>query len=78
MLSEKENYLKCLRGEVPEYIPRYTMGMARAAGETPSDALIPPGFLFESMRKNRKDIWGVEYVESVAAEGLSPTTKNSS
>lgn len=71
MLSEKENYLKCLRGEVPEYIPRYTMGMARAAGETPSDALIPPGFLFESMRKNRKDIWGVEYVESVAAEGTA-------
>jgi hypothetical protein len=71
MLSEKENYLKCLRGEVPEYVPRYTMGMPRDDGEPPSDVLMPPGFMFESRKMTRKDMWGVEYVESVAVEGTA-------
>jgi uroporphyrinogen-III decarboxylase len=69
MLSEKENYLRCLHGEMPEYVPRYTMGMSRAEGEPPSDMLMPPGFMFEGMIKNRVDVWGVKYVESTAIEG---------
>jgi uroporphyrinogen-III decarboxylase len=47
------------------------MGMPRFEGDIPSDALMPPGFLFETRKNSRKDIWGVEYIESVAAAGTA-------
>jgi hypothetical protein len=63
MLTAKENYLKCLRGEVPEYVPSYTMGMIGISGGPPSDILVEPRILSEHrMRGGGRDLWGVEYV----------------
>jgi len=78
MLSEKDNYLKCLRGEVPDYVPSYTMGMICVEGGAPSDTLVEPGILSEHrMRGGGKDIWGVEYVPTESTgNALIPKTSD--
>ena len=52
MLSMKENFLRALRGEVPEYVPRYSyVGWQ-----------LRPAFLSgQRVRGIGKDIWGVEW-----------------
>lgn len=61
MLSPKENYLTCLRGGVPEWVPTYTMGM-RLDG-TSADVLIEPLITSEHrIRGGGRDLWGVNYV----------------
>ena len=60
MLTEKDNYLKTLRGETPEWIPRL---LIPSPGHAPATAWVGPGFL--NARKTPMggfDIWGVEYV----------------
>ena len=58
MLTEKENYLMALSGEVPEWVPRY---MYASPGHAPADTTVTPGFL-NARRVNGGgfDIWGVE------------------
>ena len=60
MLTEKENLLKVLHGEVPEWVPRYAIP---SPGHAPAMARVTPGFMNE--RRNAQggfDIWGVEFV----------------
>ena len=60
MLTEKENYLMALAGEVPEWVPR---NLVASPGHAPASTAVTPGFL--NARRNKGagfDIWGVEYV----------------
>ena len=69
MLSPKENLLKDLRGDIPEYVPNYTMGSSRNG--PPSSCLIEPALV--SRHKNlesKVDIWGVEYVPTESTNGM--------
>ena len=60
MLTEKENLLMTLRGEVPEWVPR---NMYPSPGHPPASAGCGPSFL--NARRTPQggfDIWGVEFV----------------
>lgn len=60
MITEKENYLRCYRGEMPEWVPR--MGPA-SPGKHPACVSLIPRFLngFQ-IPELQRDVWGVEYV----------------
>ena len=66
-LTEKENYLMCLRGEQPEWIPHIAMDQGTpgpSAGTGPSIMgmkVEPDGRMF--------DMWGVELITSKEAAG---------
>jgi hypothetical protein len=72
MLSPKENYLRLARGEMPEYVPNFTMGgMWPPTGEPtkyhPVLAAMPPIFPFggpPAADGSFKDMWGVTYVSN--------------
>jgi hypothetical protein len=64
-LSPKENYLRLARGEMPEYIPIYTMGFPGYNNETACKIIGPS--LFDETHitpapSGRKDVWGVNYI----------------
>ncbi len=60
MMTEKENYLMALRGEVPEWIPR---NLVASPGHAPANAWVGPGILNEKRTpEGGFDIWCVEYV----------------
>ncbi|AEF86821.1 putative veratrol:corrinoid protein metyltransferase [Treponema primitia ZAS-2] len=66
MLTEKENYLMCLRGEQPEWVPRYTM--FQIPGQAPvASIILAPGLLSQYRRVGGKDVWGVNYVRTYEA-----------
>jgi uroporphyrinogen-III decarboxylase len=70
MLSAKENFLRVLRGEDPEFIPVYTMGMIRGGEATASDTIISPDFLMQFITNpDHIDIWGVKYIPVEEANG---------
>ena len=62
MLTEKENYLMCLRGEQPEWVPMYTIVKARESKVPPSVMVSP--YLLTEFRINGggRDIWGIDYI----------------
>lgn len=64
-LSQKDNFLRLLKGEMPESVPIHTMGFDGFNGETPYKIVGP--FLFDETRLTpvpggRTDIWGVRLV----------------
>ena len=60
MLTEKENLLMVLAGEVPEWVPR---NLVASPGHAPASTAVTPGFLNARRDKGAGfDIWGVEYV----------------
>ncbi len=67
-LTEKENYLMCLSGEQPEWIPHIGMGGPKRIHPT---AIAEPSLLWIQERPDgdHKDIWGVEYVTSAESAG---------
>jgi hypothetical protein len=74
-LTGKENFLRCLRGELPESVPVYTMGMAfnadgSPAGPPPDMLLVEPKLLcMPRLTGGGKDIWGVEFVPTESTNG---------
>jgi hypothetical protein len=63
MLTEKENYLRTLRGEEPEWVPTYTFGVMPNAKDPPCNVMCEPILLKEHrMNQGGKDIWGVNYI----------------
>ncbi|MBR5931921.1 MAG: veratrol--corrinoid protein metyltransferase, partial [Lachnospiraceae bacterium] len=66
-LTEKENYLMCLRGEQPEWIPHESMDPAIKG---PS-AMTGPSIMMPRVDANGRmwDIWGVELITSAEAAG---------
>ena len=78
MLTEKENYMMMLKGEVPEWVPRYTYGPMPGMSFPPANAMVEP-FVLSPHRANYgqpgTDIWGVDYIPVTEAEGgLIPKT----
>ena len=76
MLTEKENYLRVLTGQVPEWIPRYTFGKMPGVAEDPANVMVEPSILCEHRDNGGgKDHWGVEYITSKETAGaLIPKT----
>ncbi|MDR0936984.1 MAG: veratrol--corrinoid protein metyltransferase [Oscillospiraceae bacterium] len=60
-LSERDNYLRCLNGEIPEYIPRYDI--ARWT--------VIPEFMTAGRRIPGLDPYGVEYVATAETNGAT-------
>ena len=70
MLSEKENFLRVVRGEDPEYVPVYTMGMLRGGEGVATDTIISPDFLMQFITNpDHTDVWGVKYIPVNEANG---------
>ncbi|MPW26500.1 veratrol--corrinoid protein metyltransferase [Alkalibaculum sp. M08DMB] len=63
-LTPKENYMRIVRGEMPEWVPIHTMGMPGYKGDTAYKMCGP--FLWPNPHiptpEPRYDIWGVKYV----------------
>ena len=59
-LTEKENFMMFMRGEQPEWVPRYGMGIADPYSEhPPAVAGVPPGFMNERRTPDGGfDAWG--------------------
>ena len=58
-LTPKENYLMLGRGEMPEYVPFYTMMGTEYMGEAPVKSLSPMVFKQDHFRDGGYDMWGV-------------------
>lgn len=70
MLTAKENFLKCLRAEVPDWVPIYSMGVLYDGDGPPPDMLVEPRIITEHrVRGGGKDVWGVEYVPTDSTGG---------
>jgi hypothetical protein len=70
LLTPKENYLKVLHGEIPEWIPQYTFGKMPGDTKEPPTALLEPPILIEHrLNGGGKDHWGVEYVPTYETGG---------
>jgi len=75
-VTEKENFIRVLKGEEPAWVPRYHMGpnpigvmeAAVASAEVPllMGTIKPDG--------GRVDIWGVEYTATDSTDGMAPPT----
>jgi hypothetical protein len=67
-LTPKENYLRLAKGELPEYVPIYTMGFPGYNGEAVCK-IIGPSFFDEThitpAPTGRRDIWGVNYIANL-------------
>jgi hypothetical protein len=64
-LTPKENYLRLAQGEMPDYVPIYTMGFPGYNNETACKIIGPS--LFDETHitpapTGRTDIWGVKYI----------------
>lgn len=70
-ITPKENWLRLAKGEVPDYVPRFTMGFPDAYGET-AFRIVGPS-LYEEIRlsppppEGRTDLWGVKIVSNEEA-----------
>ncbi|MDR1204435.1 MAG: veratrol--corrinoid protein metyltransferase [Peptococcaceae bacterium] len=65
MLTLKENYLMTLRGEVPEWVPRYNFGPAPGSTKPVASHMFTPPFINrhrDMAATGGRDIWGVMYV----------------
>lgn len=64
MLTEKENYLRVVRGELPEWLPRHRV--PGAGGRPATTAVLTPSILKEkrTARGEGFDVWGVEYASN--------------
>lgn len=76
MLTEKENYLRVLNGEVPEWVPQYTFGKMPGSEVDPANIMIEPAILCGHRDAGGGlDHWGVEYISSKESAGaLMPKT----
>jgi hypothetical protein len=69
MLTEKENYLMTLGGEIPDWIPRYSIVKLEGMDD-PATVMCAPSILNEfRVRGYGRDIWGVEYVATKETGG---------
>ncbi|NLV50136.1 MAG: veratrol--corrinoid protein metyltransferase [Clostridiales bacterium] len=74
-MTEKENLMLILKGEEPEWLPRYsTFGNPNAPYKAPVATVMPR--LSENTREKGKDMFGVEYTPTESAGGASLPTPN--
>ena len=71
MLTERENYLRMLRGEHPEWVPVSRFGKSKIDGSPPptQGVLCSPLFGHMAVPGKAVDIWGVTFVSSEEAAG---------
>jgi len=69
-LTPKENYLRALRGEVPEWVTHYVYGIAAPGAPDAANAMYEPSVLAGyRLDGGGRDIWGVLHVPSDSAGG---------
>jgi hypothetical protein len=71
-MTEKENFLKVIRGETPEWVPRFTMSPEPYATKPQAAMPVTPGFL--NARRTKEggfDIFGVEYIATTEMSGAA-------
>lgn len=62
-MTEKENYLRTLRGEEPEWVPVYSFGPMPGQERPCTSCMVEPLILSEFRFKGGgKDCWGVNYI----------------
>ena len=79
MINQKDNYLMALRGEHPEYVPRFSFGPRPGETKPPVNwALHAPALSgHRNMQTGGKDIWGVSYVPTYeTGNALIPEPNN--
>lgn len=70
MLTEKENYLRLLRGGCPEWVPSYTFGAAPGSTKPVPNQMVEPPILSDfRMKGGGKDVWGTEFVPTYETGG---------
>ncbi len=70
MLTEKENYLRILNGETPEWVPTYTFGKMPGSDFDTANVRVEPSVINEHrIRGGGLDFWGVEYVTTKESGG---------
>lgn len=69
-MTEKENFMTVVRGDVPEWVPMYSFGQS-PPGKIPPTAHVGPSFILAHLFAEgpAKDIWGVNHVPVVEANG---------
>lgn len=61
-MTEKENFMRVVRGEKPEWLPRFVLFRNPRANYEPATLTLSPSFLTRHRaREGGFDIWGVEY-----------------
>jgi hypothetical protein len=73
-LTPKENLLRMLHGQMPEWLPRFSLAPGRTPGipEDPASVWYTPSVLSgERGPQGGKDIWGVEWVPTAETGGAS-------
>ena len=69
-LTEKENYLRTLRGQDHEFVPTYTFGPMPGMTEPVANCMLEPEILVEfRMNGGGLDPWGVNYVGTTETAG---------
>ena len=73
MLSAKDNLMKCIQGEIPEYLPTFTWGKRPGDTKSPPSAKVGPSVLFRHREGERGiDLWGVPHVANNGASVPEP------
>ena len=75
-MTEKENFLRVARGEMPEWVPRYFAIPDKNSQYKPAVAAVFPSFLHAGRKSDGsgKDIFGVEYTPTESTGGMSLPT----
>ncbi|MDR3310020.1 MAG: veratrol--corrinoid protein metyltransferase [Oscillospiraceae bacterium] len=75
-LSDKENYLRMMRGEVPERVPQYNY--FKVGADEPATMIIEPAIINpHRVNAGGHDCWGVNWVPTAeTAGGLIPEPNN--
>lgn len=73
MLTKKANLMKCIRGEVPDYLPNFTWGRKPGDIKELPSAKLGPSILFKHREGERGvDVWGVPHVANNGASLPEP------
>jgi hypothetical protein len=71
-MTEKENFLKVIRGETPAWVPRWYGGVDPYGTKPPSCITVAPGFIrAKRTPEGGEDIFGVKYIATADTGGQS-------
>ncbi len=75
-MTERENLLKVYNGEIPEWLPRYSLAPTMpGSGRFPASAPVGPSCLAHRHIDGKDvDIWGVEYTPTESTGGMALPT----
>ena len=77
MLTPKENYLRVLHGEIPEWIPSYTQQpVPEGINATPSIMFEPSVLNPHRLHLSDRDLWGVKFIGCADADGAMMSDPN--